>query len=117
MQTILLTVNASPYGSERLLSALRLTLALLSHPDAARVRLFLLSDAVSTAMSQQLVATPPNLGEMLSEAMALGAEVHICRSCADARGLQAERLLPGVQVGTMPELAEWTLAADKVLSF
>jgi uncharacterized protein involved in oxidation of intracellular sulfur len=39
------------------------------------------------------------------------------RTCAEARGLDQTRLLPGVKIGTMPELADWTLEADKVVSF
>ena len=117
MQNILITVNASPYGSERSLTALRLTLALASHPQPSRIRLFLLSDAVSMALSQQSVSNAPSLGEMLAEAIAHGVKVHVCRTCADARGLDPSRLLPGVLIATMPELAGWTLEADKLLSF
>ena len=46
-----------------------------------------------------------------------GARVYACRTCLDARGLSADRLLAGVEVGTMPILARLTLDADKVLSF
>lgn len=117
MQNILLTLNASPYGSERTLSALRLTLALASHAQLSRIKLFLLSDAVITALSQQGNTAGPSLGDMLQEAMAHGVDVYVCRTCADARGLDQGRLLTGVQISTMPELAGWTLEADKVLSF
>jgi len=117
MQNILLMLNASPYGNERSLSALRLTLALTDPAHPSRIRLFLLSDAVITACSQQVVAAPPNLGDMLSEAIRHGVEVYVCRSCAEARGLDSNRLLPGVRISSMPELARWTLEADKVLSF
>jgi len=34
-----------------------------------------------------------------------------------ARGISESQLIPGVRIGTMPELAAWTLAADKVISF
>jgi len=117
VQNILLTLNASPYGSERTLSALRLTLALASHTQPSRIKLFLLSDAVITAQSGQGNNAGPSLGEMLTEAIAHGVTVYVCRTCADARGLDQQRLLPGVRIGTMPELAGWTLEADKVLSF
>ncbi|WP_089082687.1 DsrE/DsrF/TusD sulfur relay family protein [Aquitalea magnusonii] len=117
MQNILLTLNASPYGSERILSALRLTLALASHSQPSRIKLFLISDAVITAQSGQGNTAGPSLGEMLTEAMAHSVAVYVCRSCAEARGLDQTRLLPGVKISTMPELAGWTLEADKVLSF
>ncbi|MDN7221318.1 hypothetical protein QVL79_32890, partial [Klebsiella pneumoniae] len=33
------------------------------------------------------------------------------------RGVSALPLVDGVEVGTLVELAQWTLAADKVLTF
>jgi uncharacterized protein involved in oxidation of intracellular sulfur len=117
VQNILLIVNASPYGSERCLSALRLTLALAAHGQPSRIKLFLLSDAVITAQNGQGNSSGPSLADMLGEAMAHGVAVHVCRTCAEARGLDQTRLLPGVKIGTMPELADWTLEADKVISF
>ncbi|WP_043641484.1 DsrE/DsrF/TusD sulfur relay family protein [Chromobacterium haemolyticum] len=117
MQTVLITLNASPYGDERSLSALRLTLALAQQAERCRVRLFLLSDAVVTALKNQKTAQAPTLGDMLAEAVELGAEARVCRTCADARGIHEDLLLTGVKIGTMPELAEWTLSADKTLSF
>ncbi|PAM24563.1 hypothetical protein CWN24_27855, partial [Klebsiella pneumoniae] len=40
-----------------------------------------------------------------------------CKTCADGRGVSALPLVDGVEVGTLVELAQWTLAADKVLTF
>lgn len=117
MQNILITLSASPYGSERVLTSLRLTLALASHNNHPRLRLFLLSDAVITAMQGQAASANPSLGEMLQEAISMGVETYVCRTCADARGLSENRLIQGVKIGTMPELASWTLEADKVLGF
>ena len=34
-----------------------------------------------------------------------------------ARGLADLTLIAGVAIGTLPELADWTLAADKVITF
>jgi uncharacterized protein involved in oxidation of intracellular sulfur len=62
VQNILLILNASPYGSERCLSALRLTLALAGHGQPSRIKLFLLSDAVITAQSGQGNSSGPSLG-------------------------------------------------------
>jgi uncharacterized protein involved in oxidation of intracellular sulfur len=47
----------------------------------------------------------------------LKAEVKACGSCMDARGVKREHLMPGLERGTMGELAEWTVEADKVLVF
>jgi uncharacterized protein involved in oxidation of intracellular sulfur len=40
-----------------------------------------------------------------------------CGSCIDARGLRDAHLIEGVSTSTMSHLAEWTVEADKVLSF
>lgn len=117
MQKIVFMLNASPYGSERTLSALRLALALADTADKPELDLFLLSDAVVAAKSGQAVAAGATLEEMLRDLIAAGARVKVCKTCAVARGLTQTDLLEGVGIGTMPELAALTLAADKLLSF
>jgi uncharacterized protein involved in oxidation of intracellular sulfur len=117
MQKIVFVLNASPYGSERTLSALRLALALTDEAEKPQLHLFLLSDAVVTALSDQSVAAGATLGEMLQDLLVAGAKVKVCKTCAAARGLDPASLIPGVEIGTMPELAALTLAADKILSF
>ena len=54
---------------------------------------------------------------MLEELVRYGAEIRLCRTCAQARGIVDLALIPGVTIGTLTELAEWTLAADKVITF
>lgn len=117
MQKILVILNASPYGSERTLSALRLALALSSTEPKPEISLFMLSDAVVTALAGQTAANGVSLGEMLQTLLEAGADLRVCRTCISARGITAAQLIAGVQIGTMPELAALTLAADKVLSF
>ncbi|TIC83416.1 DsrE/DsrF/TusD sulfur relay family protein [Crenobacter intestini] len=117
MQNILFIVNAPPYGSERVLSALRLATQLAAEEFPPVLRVFLLSDAVGCALSGQQAAAGVPLGQMLAELIDAGVKVYACRTCLDARGLSADRLLAGVEVGTMPILARLTLDADKVLSF
>ncbi|MGK7364062.1 DsrE family protein, partial [Salmonella enterica] len=39
----------------------------------------------------------------------------LCITCADGRGISPLPLFDGVEIGSLVELAEWTLAADKVL--
>jgi uncharacterized protein involved in oxidation of intracellular sulfur len=117
MQKILITLNASPYGSERTLSGLRLASALLSTDPKPQLHLFMLSDAIVTALSGQVAATGESLGEMLQNLLEGGADLRVCRTCATARGINEERLIAGVKIGTMPELATLTLEADKVISF
>jgi len=44
-------------------------------------------------------------------------EVLLCGTCMDARGLTDDEILEEAKRSTMPELADYTLAADKVLVF
>ena len=44
-------------------------------------------------------------------------EVLLCGTCMDARGLSDEELVEGTRRSTMDELAERTLAAERVLVF
>ncbi|MCS7309707.1 MAG: DsrE family protein [Armatimonadetes bacterium] len=115
---ILFIVNESPYGSERAWNALRLATALQQEGEGARVRIFLLSDAVYGALPEHHRPEGSyNVAQMLSSLIAGGAEVLACVTCVDQRGLWAFRLLEGVQLGSMVELARWTAEADKVLVF
>ncbi len=54
---------------------------------------------------------------MLEILLAQGTAIRLCKSCTDARGISTLPLIEGIEIGTLPLLAQWTLAADKVLSF
>ena len=114
---ILIVINDPPYGTERCYNALRLALTL--HKDHSRptVTVFLMADAVLAANSGQ--RTPEgyyNLERMLHGVLSHG-EVLLCGTCLDARGLQESELAPGARRSSMAELAERTVAADRVLVF
>jgi len=49
--------------------------------------------------------------------LAQGISIRLCKTCTDARGITALPLIEGIEIGTLPLLAQWTLAADKVLTF
>ncbi|MGL6051298.1 MAG: DsrE family protein, partial [Aeromonas salmonicida] len=49
--------------------------------------------------------------------LAQGTAIRLCKTCTDARGITARPLIEGIEIGTLPLLAKWTLAADKVLTF
>jgi uncharacterized protein involved in oxidation of intracellular sulfur len=119
MQTVLIIVHAPAYGSERMLSALRLATAIAGQEvETVDLRLFMMSDAVTVGLPNQ---PGPEAGgglqQMLEALAQRGARIRLCRTCAVARGLGEAALIPGVSIGTLPELAEWTLAADKVVTF
>jgi len=46
-----------------------------------------------------------------------GAEVGCCGSCLDARGITEDLLAKGARPSSMEELGEWTVWADKVVTF
>ena len=118
MQKILVILHAPPYGSERCLSALRLITALRgSDADKPAVKLFLMSDATVLGLPNQQDGAGNGLQGMLEPLLAQGVEVKVCRTCALNRGIAELPLIPGVVIGTLPELAEATLWADKVVTF
>ncbi len=114
---ILFIINDPPYGTERCFNALRLALALLKGEVQPEVSIFLMADAVLAGKSGQ--ETPVgyyNLETML-KGVIRQAEVVLCGTCMDARGVVENELVAGATRGTMPQLADLTLAADKVLVF
>lgn len=118
MQKILLIVHAAPYGSERCLSALRLANALMGGEGAKpALQLFLMSDATVLALPGQQDASGHTLLDMLAALTAQGVPVSLCKTCAANRGLLDLPLAAGVRIGTLAELAEATLQADKVITF
>ena len=119
MQTILIIVHAPAYGSERMLSALRLATAIVGQEiETVDLRLFMMSDAVTVGLPGQPDAEAGGgLQQMLESLFQQGAQIRLCRTCALARGIVDLALIPGISIGTLPELAEWTLAADKVITF
>ena len=115
---ILFILNDPPYGTEKSYNALRLAIALLKADPERRLTVFLMADAVAAARRGQ--KTPDgyyNLERMLKRVAKGNGEVLLCGTCMDARGLDNEHMLEGARRSTMDELAEATLAADKVLVF
>jgi uncharacterized protein involved in oxidation of intracellular sulfur len=115
---ILLILNDAPYGTEKAYNALRLAMALQKEQPETEVWIFLMADAATCAIPNQ--ATPQgyyNLERMVKAVIHKGGQVKACGTCLDARGLKAIPLIEGVEASNMPQLAQWTLAADKVLAF
>lgn len=116
MSQILFILNHAPYGTEHSFNALRLAGALLRREQQLRV--FLMADAVLCAhANQKLPSGHYNLQIMLSKLLEQGAEVSLCGSCMEARGIGDDELIEGARRGTLDELADWTLWADKVIPY
>jgi uncharacterized protein involved in oxidation of intracellular sulfur len=132
---ILMIVNAPAYGSERMLSALRLATALIAQAsERVELSLFMMSDAVTVGLPGQAPSdNRGSLQEMIVELVNRGASIRLCRTCALARGLESVTLYgndpdrrpdiygkvgnSGVSIATLSDLAESTLLADKVITF
>ena len=113
--SILIILNGSPYGSERSYNGLRLAKALASKDTDVAV--FLLADAVVCAKRGQKVPQGFYSIELMLKSVMRKGEVLLCGTCMDARGIRDDEIIEGAQRSTMPELAEHTLTADKVLVF
>lgn len=113
----LFVLNDQPYGTERAYNALRLARS-LANKEAGEIRMFLLGDAAACAHGGQKV--PPgyyNIGDMLAAFMRRGGVVSVCGTCMDARGMREDEMLAGAKRGTLDELTEWCMWAEKVLVF
>lgn len=114
----LLILNDPPYGTERSYNGLRMAHALSKHDSEGQVTVFLMADAVACARKGQ--KTPDgyyNLERMLRRVVSAGGRVLLCGTCMDARGMTEDDAIDGAARSTMDELAEATLAADRVLVF
>ncbi|WP_414666408.1 DsrE/DsrF/TusD sulfur relay family protein [Escherichia coli] len=134
MQKIVIVANGAPYGSESLFNSLRLAIALREQENNLDLRLFLMSDAVTAGLRGQKPGEGYNIQQMLEILTAQKGEgyniqqmleiltaqnvpVKLCKTCTDGRGISTLPLIDGVEIGTLVELAQWTLSADKVLTF
>ena len=117
MAKTLFILNDPPYGTERSYNALRLAGA-LSKFAGEEVRMFLVGDAASCAKAGQKVPEGfYNLQLMVDKVVRKGAEVGVCGTCMDARGITDAELIEGIHRSTLAQLGSWTQWADKVLVF
>jgi uncharacterized protein involved in oxidation of intracellular sulfur len=114
---VLLIANGPAYGSELPFNALRLA-GTLAKRDDVDVRLFLMGDAVVSAVDkQELPDGYYHLDRMLKNLGRKGGVIGCCGTCLDARGLREDQLVDGAHRSSMEELADWTLEADRIVSF
>jgi len=64
-----------------------------------------------------LINDPPYGTERMVKRVALKGRVLLCGTCMDARGISEEEIVKDAQRSTIDELADVTMAADKVLVF
>jgi uncharacterized protein involved in oxidation of intracellular sulfur len=115
---VLLVINDAPYGSEEAYNALRLAMAMQAGDSNVEVRIFLMADAVTSALPNQ--TTPQgyyNIERMLKAVINKGGQVKACGTCSEARGIEGLSLIEGVEISTMNQLKDWVIESDRVLSF
>lgn len=116
MKTLFI-LNDPPYGSERSYNGLRLAYA-LSKQEGEEVKIFLIGDGAACAKRGQ--KTPNgyyNIETILKGLTTRKAEIAVCGSCIDARGINEGELAEGATRGNMEQLASWTIDAGRVLVF
>ena len=117
MSNVLMIINGSAYGLDSTYNAIRLA-GTLSRRESVVTTVFLMGDGVTAAMSGQ--KSPDGyykLDRMLTTVTRHGGAILCCGTCMDARGIHEDMLIGGARRSTMDELADHTLAADKVLVF
>jgi uncharacterized protein involved in oxidation of intracellular sulfur len=117
MKTLMI-LNRNPYdGTDVTWNALRLGEKLID--KGVELKIFLMNDSVD--LSRKGVEPPEgyfDLTEMLKALIEKGASVKICGTCLVRCGVhKGKNLVKGTLEATMPELAEWILECDKVISF
>jgi uncharacterized protein involved in oxidation of intracellular sulfur len=112
----LVIVNDQPDGSERPYNALRLAGALSKREDA-ELRVFLMGDAVACAVAGQRLPDGHYHLDRMIKGVLHRADVGCCGTCLDARGLNEHQLVEGASRSTLEELTDWTIWADKTLTF
>ena len=113
----LFILNDPPYGTERSYNALRLA-GSLAKREGEEVRVFLMGDAASCGKANQKVPQGYyNVELMLRGPARHGAEIGVCGTCLDARGIAEGELCAGAKRSTLEELTDWTAWADKGLVF
>lgn len=117
MANTLFILNDAPYGTERSYNALRLAGA-LSKREGEAVKAFLIGDAAACAKAHQHVPSGYyNVELMLQAIHRNGAEIGVCGTCMDARGITVGELAAGTGRSTLEQLTDWTVWADKTLVF
>jgi len=116
---ILIIFNRQPYDNTDVTwNGLRLAETLRS--KGADLRIFLMNDSVD--MARDICKAPAgydqDLSQMLKDLIAKQVPVKVCGSCMARCGIHKNHpYFPGAEKSTMGQLADWTMEADKVLTF
>ena len=113
----LVILQGPAYGTEAAYNGLRLA-GNLAKRDGVEVRVFCFGDAVGCAVAnQQLPNGFYHLDRMLASAARHGAEIGLCGTCMDARGITEEMLIPEARRSSLDGATDWVLWADQSITF
>lgn len=116
MNKYLFILNDSPYSSQRSYNALRLVGAMANNDT--HITVFLLGDGVVNGVRRQSPADASyNIQEMLRALKRQNVRMGACRTCLEARGIDDQSLVEGVERSTLADLKRLTEEADQVLVF
>lgn len=114
---MLVILQGPAYGDERAYNGLRLA-GNLAKRDDVEVKVFCFGDAVGCAVAgQQLPNGYYHLDRMITAAAQHGAEIGLCGSCMDARGITDTMIIPDAHRSNLDQVTDWTLWADKTITF
>jgi len=116
---ILIIFNRQAYDNTDVTwNGLRLAGKLLE--TGQELRIFLMNDSVDIARD---VCKPPegydqDLSQILKDLIGKGVSVKVCGTCMVRCGIYKNQpYFEGAQKATMPELAEWVVDSDKIITF
>jgi uncharacterized protein involved in oxidation of intracellular sulfur len=114
---MLVILQGPAYGDERAYNGLRLA-GNLAKREGVEVKVFCFGDAVGCAVAgQQLPNGYYHLGRMITAAARNGVEVGLCGTCMDARGITDAMVVPEARRSNLDEVTDWTLWADRTVTF
>jgi uncharacterized protein involved in oxidation of intracellular sulfur len=114
---ILVILHGPAYGTETAYNGVRLATNLAKR-EGVELRLFCFGDAVGCAIAnQQLPDGFYHLDRMLTAATHHGAEIGLCGTCMDARGITDEMVIPAARRSRLDEVTDWVLWADQTITF
>jgi len=116
---ILIVFNQQPYNNTDITwNGLRLADKLLEAGQT--VKIFLMNDSVDMARD---ACKPPigydqDLSQILKDLIKKNVEIKVCGTCMARCGIyKNEPYFAGAKKATMPELADWIVECDRVLTF
>jgi uncharacterized protein involved in oxidation of intracellular sulfur len=110
-------LHGPAYGDERANNGLRLA-GNLAKREGVEVKVFCVGDAVGCAVAgQQVLNGYYHLDRMIPSAARHGRRIGLCGSCMDARGINDTMVIDDVHRSSLDEVTDWTLWADKTVTF